>query len=164
MSLFETIYKDIAEEYRVDIQALSKAFNLESSRALEFLDFSILSDLSLEELNKLLFLTISWIEHINYKKALVSGVVSIKKSEINQKEAIFYLNAKSSAIENNKKITVSDLEYMVQSNKEIAEIRKKLSLYESYLSYLEGLYKTFEMLHYSIKHRISLINDEIKKY
>lgn len=162
-SPYRVIFKEIPEVYKISIKDVSQTLKLPFDEETFFLDFSSINDFSPDELNELLFSVLSWLEHINYKKTLIEGVLAIKSNEEESMYANLFIQTKT-ALSSEKKITNTEVEKLVEMNEEYRNLKKKISLYKAYLNYLSGLYEILEMLHYSIKHKISLNASNEKKF
>lgn len=161
-SPYKTIFKEIPEVYKISIKDVAQTLKMPFDEETYFLDFSVINDFSPEELNELLFSVLSWLEHINYKKTLIEGILAIKDNEEESMYANLFIQTKTS-LSTEKKITNTEVEKLVELNEEYRNLKKKIALYKAYLNYLSGLYEILEMLHYSIKHKISLSASNEKK-
>lgn len=161
-SPYKLIFKEIPDVYKVNIKDVAQTLNIPFDEETYFLNFSVVNDFSPNELNELLFSVLSWLEHINYKRTLIEGILSIKDNEKESMYANLFIQTKTS-LSAEKKITNTEVEKLIEINEEYRNLKKKIALYKAYLNYLSGLYEILEMLHYSIKHKISLNASNEKK-
>lgn len=161
-SPYKHIFREIPDVYKISIKDVAQTLKMPFDEETYFLDFSVINDFSPEELNELLFSVLSWLEHINYKKTLIDGVLAIKNNEKESMYANLFMQTKTS-LSSAKKVTNTEVEKLVELNEEYRSLKRKIDLYKAYLNYLSGLYEILEMLHYSIKHKISLNVSNEKK-
>ena len=144
-------FSGIHEIYRISLRDLVHDKKLINDQG--FIDFVRVVSYTNEELEQLLMYTISWLEIVGTKKSMLKSVFLKKKAELDFEEASKYLTFKENA---DRKLTVKDIESLVESDLELLNKRKKILEYEAYLEYLEQLQDTIELLHYSVK---SILNE-----
>ncbi len=163
MSPYSEIFNSIPEVYKIKIKDISSSLNLPFDDEEFFMDFSVVNDFSLEELSNLLFGTLSWLEHINYKKTLIEGILALKSNELDTLYSKLFLEVKTNS-SSSKKITNTEVERIIETDESFAKLKTKIALYKAYLNYLNGVYNILEMLHYAVKHKISLHFSNEKKF
>lgn len=156
-------FNKIHPTYLVDVEEIAKSLEVPFEE--NKIDFSVISEKTEEELKKILLYSVSWLENLNYKKSLLKGAILKNKENLNAIKSKKYKDVKSALISsaNYKRVTVSDVETEIDSDPEIIDFREKISLYEAYYEYVNGLYDVLELLHYSVKTLIGNVNDIWKK-
>jgi hypothetical protein len=163
IQIFEKLFEEINEAYRINFNDIASSLYL-PVEGNGFIDFSVVDSFTPEELSKALFTTISWLDHINYKKSLIEAIVHSKQIELNTKSAALSIEIRANIQnETGKKVTNSEVESIISINEEIMGMNRKIEIYKSYLHYLEGLYKVMEILHYSVKFRLDQLNTNLRK-
>lgn len=156
-------FSKIHEMYLVDVEEIANSLGVPFVE--DKIDFSVISDKTEEELKKILLYSVSWLENLNYKKSLLKGVILKNKENLNAIQAKKYKDIKNSLMlsGNYKRVTVSDVETEIDNDPEVIDFREKISLYEAYYEYVNGLYDVLELLYYTVKTLIGNVSDMWKK-
>lgn len=156
-------FSKIHDMYLVDVKEIANSLDVPFIE--DKIDFSVISDKTEEELKKILLYSVSWLENLNYKKSLLKGVILKNKENLNAIQAKKYKDIKNSLMlsGNYKRVTVSDVETEIDNDPEVIDFREKISLYEAYYEYVNGLYDVLELLHYTVKTLIGNVSDMWKK-
>lgn len=155
-------FDGVHQAYHIDIGELSNSLGVNISG--DVINFSEIADKTDEELKNLLLTTVSWLEHISYKKSLVKGVILKQKEALNKLKAEKYKEVKSMLLANSDtRVRASDIDSEIDSSTELATHKEKLILYEAYYEYIDSLFEVIHLLHYSIKTLLTNNNDIWKK-
>lgn len=149
----EKVFSKIAPPYLVNVKEIASSLNFSFDEDKHLIKFDALDIITDEEAKNYLLKTVSWLEHINYKKALLQAVLSTKKLELERLRSKKFLEIKKKLEDTtSKRITKSDVENLLVDEQDIYELEEKVAIYTAYLQFLEGLYDVLELFHYSIKH------------
>lgn len=154
-------FDSINKLYYVDIDEMAKSLGIDTSE--EIVNFSEIADKTDDELRNILLATVSWLEHIGYKKALLKGVILKQKENFNKVKANKYKEIKENLTVNGNKVRASDIEAEIESSSDLVTFREKIILYEAYYEYIDGLFEVVHLLHYSIKTLLTNNNDLWRK-
>lgn len=161
--VFNRLFEEINDVYKINASDIANSLSLPMDSG-GFIDFSVVDSFTPQELSKALFTTISWLDHINYKKSLVEAVVHSKQVELETKSAQLSIEIRNNIQSvTGKKVTNTEIESLVAIDENIMNLTRKIEIYKAYLHYLEGLYEVMEVLHYSVKFRLDQINSNMKK-
>jgi len=158
------IFDAISPVYKVDVKEIAQSLHFDFDENKHIIIFGNLDNITEDEAKFYLITTITWLEHINYKKSILQALLSVKKLELERIKSEKFFEEKNKAIEEGKKATKSELEIKVFSDKEVLSMEEKIGIYSAYLNYLSGLYDVLELFHYSIKHLQANTNNIQNKY
>lgn len=149
MSASATKYLDslVAPEYVISREDIAESLSIDIVD--DKLQFSEILVRSRQELQEYLLTSVSWIEFLSRRKAVLTSLTKQKKHQCDKTKALKmneFMKEKNYA-----RGSKSEAESHVLVDEEVSTMEQKIVNYEAYVQYLSDLIKQLEMFHYVCK-------------